>query len=171
MRQHYIISPSSRNTPLWRAQDDKGSGPQVDRRWDTHPSGVGRSAGGFNNQMHLHMSMRPRPPPEVVWAIGFILQNAWSDQVKTTPVYFFMLFFIKMKLSSRLCLTHKRVTQKYRIGSDRDWPILTIFWVGSYLKKWHRRIPNDNDLLLNYICSKCSDVMRQQYSNVESLIS
>ncbi len=25
--------------------------------------------------------MRPRPPPEVFWAIGFILQNAWSDQV------------------------------------------------------------------------------------------
>ncbi len=25
-----------------------------------------------------------------------------------------MLFFIKIKLSSRLCLTHKRVTQKYR---------------------------------------------------------
>ncbi len=31
------------------------------------------------------------------------------------PLYiFFMLFFIKMKLSSRLCLTHKRMTQKYR---------------------------------------------------------
>ncbi len=31
------------------------------------------------------------------------------------PLYiFFMLFFIKMKLSSRLCSTHKRVTQKYR---------------------------------------------------------
>ncbi len=31
------------------------------------------------------------------------------------PLYiFFMLFFIKIKLSSRLCLTHKRVTQKYR---------------------------------------------------------
>ncbi len=25
--------------------------------------------------------MRPRPPPEVVWAIGFKLQKAWSDQV------------------------------------------------------------------------------------------
>ncbi len=44
------------------------------------------------------------------------------------PLYiFFMLFFIKIKLSSRLCLTHKRVTQKYRnstkkkaaLGSDR----------------------------------------------------
>ncbi len=42
-----------------------------------------------------------------------------------------MLFFIKIKLSSRLCLTHKRVTQKYRnstlikkkkpaLGSDRN---------------------------------------------------
>ncbi len=58
--------------------------------------------------------MRPRPPPEVFWVIGFILQNTWSDQVKTAPIYFFMLFFIKMKLSSRLHLTHKRVTQKYR---------------------------------------------------------
>ncbi len=49
------------------------------------------------------------------------------------PIYIFMLFFIKMKLSSRLCLTHKRVTQKYRnsilikkkkkqpaLGSDRN---------------------------------------------------
>ncbi len=54
-----------------------------------------------------------------------------------------MLFFIKMKLSSRLCLTHKRVTQKYRnstlikkkkkncarIGSESA--ILRIFWIGS----------------------------------------
>ncbi len=61
-----------------------------------------------------------------------------------------------MKLSSRLCLTHKRVTQKYRnstlikkkkkkncagIGSDRNWPILRIFWIGSDLKKWYRCIP------------------------------
>ncbi len=60
--------------------------------------------------------------------------------------YIFSLFFIKMKLSSRLCLTHKRVTQKYRnskfikkkkkkkkpaLGSDRNWPILRIFWIGS----------------------------------------
>ncbi len=31
------------------------------------------------------------------------------------PLYiFFMLFFIKIKLSSRLCFTHKRVEQKYR---------------------------------------------------------
>ncbi len=50
------------------------------------------------------------------------------------PLYiYFMLFYIEMKLSSRLCLTHKRVTQKYRnsilikkkkncarIGSDRN---------------------------------------------------
>ncbi len=46
-------------------------------------------------------------------------------------LYIFMFFFIKMKLSSRLCLTHKRVTQKYRnsilikkkksaLGSDRN---------------------------------------------------
>ncbi len=66
-----------------------------------------------------------------------------------------MLFFIKMKLSSRLCLTHKRVTQKYRnstlikkkktcarIGSDRNRPILRIFWIGSDLKKWYRCIPS-----------------------------
>ncbi len=62
------------------------------------------------------------------------------------PLYIFMLFFIKMKLSSRLCLTHKRVTQKYRnstlikkkkkkkknctrIGSESA--ILRIFWIGS----------------------------------------
>ncbi len=47
------------------------------------------------------------------------------------PLYIFMLFFIKIKLSISLCLTHKRVTQKYRnstliykkkktvLGSDR----------------------------------------------------
>ncbi len=59
--------------------------------------------------------MWPRPPPEVFWAIRFILQNAWSVTRCKQPLYiFFMLFFIKTKLSSRLCLTHKRVTQKYR---------------------------------------------------------
>ncbi len=52
----------------------------------------------------------------------------WPDV--NSPYNIFMLFFIKMKLSSRLCLTHKRVTQKYRnstlikkkkpaLGSDR----------------------------------------------------
>ncbi len=54
--------------------------------------------------------MRPRPPPEVFWAIGFILQKHEVTRCKQ-PLY---IFFIKMKLSSRLCLTHKRVTQKYR---------------------------------------------------------
>ncbi len=51
-----------------------------------------------------------------------------------------MLFFIKLKLSSRWCLTHKRVTQKYRNSAlikkknlcwYRNWPILRIFWIGS----------------------------------------
>ncbi len=64
-----------------------------------------------------------------------------------------------MKLSSRLCLTHKRVTQKYRnstlikkkkkkncarIGSDRigigDTQIF-LDRIGSDLKKWYRCIP------------------------------
>ncbi len=74
-----------------------------------------------------------------------------------------MLFFIKMKLSSRLCLTHKRVTQKYRnsklikkkscprIGSDRNWPILRIFWIGSDLKKWYCCIPIRGIESLKYV--------------------
>ncbi len=75
------------------------------------------------------------------------------------PLYIFMLFFIKIKLSISLCLTHKRVTQKYRnstliykkkkncarIGSDRNRPILRIFWIGSDLKKWYRCIPTFNN--------------------------
>ncbi len=68
------------------------------------------------------------------------LLSVLSDRIYITkrmkwpaaPIYIFMLFFIKMKLSSRLCLTHKRVTQKYRnsiliknkkkpaLGSDRN---------------------------------------------------
>ncbi len=62
----------------------------------------------------------------------------WPDV--NSPTIYFHVIFIKMKLSSRLCLTHKRVTQKYRnstlikkkkncarIGSA----ILRIFWIGS----------------------------------------
>ncbi len=67
-----------------------------------------------------------------------------------------------MKLSSRLCLTHKRVTQKYRnstlikkkkkkkkpaLGSDRIGIGDTqnfLDRIGSDLKKWYRCIPNFN---------------------------
>ncbi len=73
------------------------------------------------------------------------------------PQYiFFMLFFIKMKLSSRLCLTQKRVTQKYRnsklikktttkkpdrIGSELADTQNFLDGIGSDLKKWYRCIP------------------------------
>ncbi len=67
-----------------------------------------------------------------------------------------MLFFIKIKLSSRLCLTHKRVTQKYRnstlikkkkkktcarigIGDTQNF----LDRIGSDLKKWYRCIPRE----------------------------
>ncbi len=67
--------------------------------------------------------------------------------------------FIKIKLSISLCLTHKRVTQKYRnstliykkkktvLGSDRNRLILRIFWIGSDLKKWYRCIPREKRVL------------------------
>ncbi len=95
---------------------------------------------------------RPRPPPSDLY-----YKTHEVTRCKQPLYIFFMLFFIKIKLSSRLCLTHKRVTQKYRnstlikkkkkkktctrIGSDRNWPILRIFWIGSDLKKWYRCIP------------------------------
>ncbi len=76
------------------------------------------------------------------------------------PLYIFMLFFIKIKLSSSLCLTHKRVTQKYRnstliykkkkkrarIGSESDDTQNFLDRIGSDLKKWYRCIPNSNHL-------------------------
>ncbi len=55
-----------------------------------------------------------------------------THEVTSSPYIYFHVIFIKMKLSSRLCLTHKRVTQKYRnsilikkkkkpaLGSDRN---------------------------------------------------
>ncbi len=53
--------------------------------------------------------MRPRPPPSDLY------YKTHDVTMCKQPLYiFFMLFFIKIKLSSRLCLTHKRVTQKYR---------------------------------------------------------
>ncbi len=86
--------------------------------------------------------MRPRPPPSDLY-----YKTHEVTRCKQPLYIFFMLFFIKIKLSSRLCLTHKRVTQKYRklhidlktkqkktctrIGLDRNWPILRIFWIGS----------------------------------------
>ncbi len=90
-----------------------------------------------------------------------------------------MLFFIKTKLSSRLCLTHKRVTQKYRnstlirekkkkkntcarIGSGRY-----SEFSGSDLKKWFRCIPKQN-LILYEIFSKTQE---QSIIFWESLIS
>ncbi len=104
--------------------------------------------------------MRPRPPPEVFWAIGLYYKIHEVTRCKQPLYIFFMLFFIKMKLSSRLCLTHKRVTQKYRnsklkkqnkkkscprIGSDRIGIGDTqnfLDRIGSDLKKWYRCIPN-----------------------------
>ncbi len=92
-----------------------------------------------------------------------------------------MLFFIKLKLASRLCLTHKRVTQKYRnstlikkkktaLVSDRNWPILRIFWIGSDLKKWYRCIPNYSTELLKpntmYILYIMSDTCATHRSRV-----
>ncbi len=67
-----------------------------------------------------------------------------------------MLFFIKMKLSSRLCLTHKRVTQKYRnstlikkkkkkkIGSELADTQNFLDRIGSDLKKLYRCIPTSD---------------------------
>ncbi len=89
------------------------------------------------------------------------------------PLYFFMLFFIKMKLSSRLGLTHKRVTQKYRnstlikkktaLGSDRNWPILRIFWIGSDLKKWYRCIPNFGYYVVLCVKNKKLLITKKEY--------
>ncbi len=52
---------------------------------------------------------RPRPPPSDLY-----YKTHEVTRCKQPLYIFFMLFFIKIKLSSRLCLTHKRVTQKYR---------------------------------------------------------
>ncbi len=58
--------------------------------------------------------MRPRPPPEVFWAIGFILQNAWPVTRCKQPLYIFSCYF-SLKWSCLVdCLSHKRVKQKYR---------------------------------------------------------
>ncbi len=110
--------------------------------------------------MHLHMS-------SFVWNVA--QTTSWSgssDRIYITkrmkwpaaPIYIFMLFFIKMKLSISLCLTHKRVTQKYRnstlikkknkkklrsdrIGSESADTQNFLDRIGSDLKKWYRCIP------------------------------
>ncbi len=70
------------------------------------------------------------------------------------PLYIFMLFFIKIKLSISLCLTHKRVTQKYRNSTliykkknKKNKSADTqnfLDRIGSDLKKWHHCIPKSN---------------------------
>ncbi len=55
------------------------------------------------------------------------------------PLYiFFHVIFIKMKLSSRLCLTHNRVTQKYRnstlIKKKKDKISCAQIGIGRYLE-------------------------------------
>ncbi len=52
-------------------------------------------------------------------------------------IYVFMLIFIKIKLSSRLYLTQKREYRNIEIlhwlkkKSDRNCPIIRMFWIGS----------------------------------------
>ncbi len=103
--------------------------------------------------------MRPRPPHEGVWAIIWelicnweLLQNAWPGE-NNPYIFFSMLFFIKTKLSSRLCLTPKIMIQNYRNSTLIKKKNLRWYQIRSELAdtgtgKLNCCIPTHNNVLL-----------------------
>ncbi len=63
--------------------------------------------------------MRPRPPPESGLSGRIYITKRMMWPGVNGPYIFFHVIFIKIKLSSRLCLTHKIVTQKQKFYIDK----------------------------------------------------